>query len=94
MTVEIRSGETSTPYSSCKCAWMSRTLIPRAYIDNILSSKPSKRVCPFLMSRGSNQAARSRGTSISTCPRLPLIVFGDEPLRELPELLPKGACLS
>src|SRR5438874_1813047 len=54
-------------------------------IKMILSSKPSKRVCPFLTSCGSKLESRSRGTSIRTWPRLPLIVFADLPLRELPE---------
>ncbi|MDT5159077.1 MAG: hypothetical protein QOH51_3434 [Acidobacteriota bacterium] len=62
-----------------------RQVMPLAYIEMILSSKPSKRVCPFLMSCGSNSEARSRGTSISICQRLPRIVFLDLPLRELPE---------
>src|SRR5580692_8196694 len=41
VTVEIRSAETSVPYSSESWAWMSRTLMPRAYMPKILSSKPS-----------------------------------------------------
>ena len=30
VTLEISVGETSVPYSSWRCAWMSRTLMPRA----------------------------------------------------------------
>jgi hypothetical protein len=46
VTLDISAGETSTPWISSKCPWISRVLMPRAYIDTILSSKPVKRVCP------------------------------------------------
>ena len=54
------------PYSSRKCPWMSRTLMPRAYIEMILSSKPGKRRWYFAISCGSKVPRRSRGISSST----------------------------
>ncbi len=68
-------------------------VIPLAYIEMILTSNPSKRVWP-LMSCGTNSEARSRGTSIWSWPRLPLIVFADLPLHELPEFAPAGSCFA
>ena len=37
------AGETSIPWSLARWPWISRTLMPRAYIDTILSSKPGNR---------------------------------------------------
>ena len=55
----IRSGETSTPYSSLRWPRISRTLMPRAYIEITLSSKPSIRLWPLRTILGSNEALRS-----------------------------------
>ena len=40
VTALIRSGETSMPYSSRRWPTISRVLMPRAYIEITLSSKP------------------------------------------------------
>jgi len=44
VTEEISVGETSVPYISSRWLWISRTVMPRAYSDNILSSNPVQRV--------------------------------------------------
>src|SRR3982750_15335 len=54
---------------------MSRVVMPRAYIDRILSSKPVKRVVPFGTIFGSKLALRSRGPGISISPKSPLSFF-------------------
>jgi hypothetical protein len=54
--LEINPGETSTPYISSRWPWMSRVVIPRAYIEMIWSSKPVQRVCPLATILGSNVA--------------------------------------
>ncbi len=54
---------TSIPYSSSRCPQISRTIIPRACIDTILSSKSGNRRWYLAISLGSNVLARSRGTS-------------------------------
>jgi integrase len=46
----------------------SRVLMPRAYIEMILSSKPGKRRWYLAMSCGSNVESRSRGTCSSSLP--------------------------
>ena len=48
--------------------WISRTVMPRAYIAMILSSKPVKRRWCLPMSCGSNKPCRSRGTSMASAP--------------------------
>ena len=63
---------------------MSRVVMPRAYIDRILSSNPSKRVWRFFTICGSKLPLRSRGTSIVTSPFFPLSVFSVLPLRAFP----------
>jgi hypothetical protein len=45
--------------------WISRTLMPRAYIEMIFSWKPGKRRWYFAISCGSKVPRRSRGTSRS-----------------------------
>ena len=74
---------------------MSRTVIPPAYNEIIMSSRPppSRRV-PFGTSRGSNVEARSRGTAKPTGPTSLATVFGVDPLRlfELPR--PAGSPFS
>ena len=78
-----RSGETSTAYICCRCCWISRTLIPRAYIDTILSSKPAKRRECLGTSCGSNEPARSRGISSRTAPSSVSTVLPVRPVRPL-----------
>jgi hypothetical protein len=63
---------------------MSRVVIPRAYIDRILSSNPSNRLWCFGIICGSKVLLRSRGTSMVSWPFLPFSVFSLEPFRELP----------
>ena len=46
-------------------------IMPRAYNDKILSSKPANRVWPLATSFGSKLACRSRGTSICISPKSP-----------------------
>jgi hypothetical protein len=43
VTAEINAGETSVPYSSSRCPWISRVVMPRAYSEITLSSKPAIR---------------------------------------------------
>src|ERR1019366_3308486 len=81
VTLEMRVGLTSTPYISSRCPWMSRVVMPRAYIDRILPSKPAMRVWPFGMIWGSNVASRSRGVMTSISPNSPFKVFLLFPLR-------------
>jgi hypothetical protein len=69
---------------------MSRTVIPRAYIATIRSSKPSKRRWCFGTICGSKLPALSRGASILTEPCWVWTVFAVVPLRTLP-VPPGGA---
>src|SRR5579859_937448 len=84
----------SVPYSSESCAWMSRTLMPRAYMPRILSSKPVNRRWYFFTSCGSNVPLRSRGIAIGTGPCSVWSVLVPLPLRELPLPRPSTACSS
>ena len=61
-------------------------VIPRAYIETILSSKPVNRVCPLATIFGSKVPLRSRGVSNSISPKSPFRVLLVPPLRELPLL--------
>ena len=56
------------PYSSRRCPVISRVLMPRAYIEIILSSKPGNRRWYLAINCGSKLPWRSRGTSISILP--------------------------
>ena len=76
--------ETSTPYTSARCALMSRVVMPRAYRLKIMSLVEPSRRFRFGTSRGSKLPLRSRGTSIRACPALVITVFGVAPLREFP----------
>src|SRR6478672_7855722 len=80
-----------TDYSSTRCPWISRAVMPRAYRLKILSSKPSNRVCPLAISCGSKLPARSRGIDISTSPSSVSTVFELVPLRLLPLPRPAGS---
>ena len=42
VTVEMRSGDTSSPRGSRRWPWISRTVMPRAYIDTILLVEAGK----------------------------------------------------
>src|ERR1017187_5052255 len=94
VTLEMRVGLTSTPYISSRCPWMSRVVMPRAYIDRILPSKPAMRVWPFGMIWGSNVASRSRGVMTSISPNSPFKVFLLFPLRRLPFGFASWSCFS
>ncbi|CAB3928700.1 hypothetical protein LMG26858_06311 [Achromobacter anxifer] len=65
VTELMNSGETSVPYCSARNPWISRTVIPRAYIAMILSSNPVKRRSCLGIRIGAKLPSRSRG--ISTC---------------------------
>ncbi len=41
VTLLMNSGDTSTAYISDGWPWISRTVMPRAYIEMIFSSKPA-----------------------------------------------------
>ena len=61
---------------------MSRTVIPPAYSEMIISSRPPRRRAPLGTSRGANVPVRSRGMASSMSPTSVATVFGDVPLRE------------
>jgi hypothetical protein len=61
---------------------MSRTVIPPAYSEMIMSSRPSRRREPFGTRAGVKLPARSRGTARGTFPTVEDTVFGVVPLRE------------
>ena len=63
--------------------WISRTLMPRAYIAMILSSNPVKRRSCLGIKIGSKLPSRSRGNSTRTAPRSVSTVFPLAPLRSL-----------
>ena len=94
VTLLMSVGLTSTPYISSKCPWMSRVVMPCAYIDRILPSKPAMRVWPLGMIWGSKLASRSRGVTISISPNSPFIVFWLLPLRRLPFGLTSWSCFA
>ena len=60
---------------------MSRVVIPLAYSDMILSSKPGIRRWCFAINCGSKVPSRSRGVAIVTSPKSPCTVFFERPLR-------------
>ena len=68
VTVLMKSAPTSTLYWSSRNPWMSRTVMPRAYIAMMRSSNPSNLRCPLATSSGSKLPSRSRGTAISISP--------------------------
>src|SRR4051794_21283249 len=72
------------PYSSRRWPTISRVLMPRAYIETILSSKPGKRRWYLAISCGSKLACRSRGTASSILPVSVTTVLRPYPLRLLP----------
>ena len=86
--------DTSTPYISFRCPSISRVVMPREYIEMILSSNPVKRVWFLAIICGSKLPFRSRGVSRSISPKSPFSFFLLVPLRELPLLLPAGSCFS
>jgi len=60
VTVDMRSGEKPMPYNSRGCTVISRVLVPRAYIEMILSSKPGKRHWSLAITGDRNLPCRSR----------------------------------
>src|SRR5512133_3438233 len=89
----IVSRPTSIPYSSLRCAAMSRTDSPPAYKSSTRSSSPAKRVWRLPTSCGSKLASRSRGVEICTAPKSVASVFEVPPLRTFPEAgTPPGGC--
>ena len=85
------SWDSSTP--SVRARWweMSRTVIPPAYSDTIISSRPPARRAPLGTSRGSKLPCRSRGTASGTSPTSVASVFGVVPLREFGLPRPAGS---
>ena len=83
VTVLMKSGATSVAYISARNPWISRTVIPRAYMAMILSSKPVKRRSCLPISLGSNSPSRSRGTSMRNGPSSVRTVLPLLPLRWL-----------
>ena len=82
VTLLIKSGDDLHGVHLGQKPWISRTVMPRAYIAMILSSKPVKRRSCLPMSCGSKLPWRSRGTSMRNGPSsvstvLPLLPFGD-----------------
>ena len=65
------------PYCSARKPWISRTVMPRAYMATILSSKPVKRRSCLGMSSGSKLPSRSRGTSMRSGPSSVRTVLAD-----------------
>ncbi len=61
VTELMNSGLTYVPYCSARRAWISRMVMPRAYMATILSSKPVKRHSRLGMSSGSKKPSRSQG---------------------------------
>ena len=83
MTELMNSADTSVPYCSARKPWISRIVMPRAYMATILSSKPVKRRSCLGMRIGSNRPSRSRGMSIRSGPSSVSTVFLVTPLRWL-----------
>ena len=83
VTLLMNSGDTSVAYISARKPWISRTVMPRAYIATIFSSKPVKRRSCLGMICGSKLPARSRGTSMRTGPSSVRTVLPVVPLRWL-----------
>jgi hypothetical protein len=90
----MSAGETSAPYGSRRCAWMSQIVIlPWAQRELIFSSKPSSRRCPFFTPWGSPPwisqpepaAAVSPGGHAGACPP----AARPDPPRALP-VMPNG----
>ncbi len=94
LTLLIRSGETSTSYMAARWERMSRTLMPRAYNEGICSLNPASRLACLGTSLGVKEPLRSRGTATVTAPASVSTVFGEVPLRLLPDPRPAGSCFS
>ena len=92
--LEIVSWDSSVPRVRARWCWMSRTVIPPAYSDTIMSSSPPARRVPLGTSRGSKLPARSRGVSNPMSPTSVARVFGVNPLREFGEPRPAGSPFS
>jgi len=91
---EIVSWDNSVPNVRARWCWMSRTVIPPAYSEMIMSSRPPARRCPLGTSRGSNDELRSRGTANGTSPTSVPNVLGVDPLREFGLPRPAGSPFS
>ncbi len=81
---------------SVRARWwpMSRTVIPPAYSEMIISSSPPTRRAPLGTRAGVNEPARSRGTANATSPTSLATVFGVAPLREFGDPRPAGSPFS
>lgn len=70
---EIRLGETAVPSLFSEWAWISRTVVFRAYSEMTLPSKPLQRVWCLGMRCGAKIAWRSRATATGNSPNAPLL---------------------
>jgi hypothetical protein len=94
VTLETSSRDTSAPYTSARCAWISPVVRPLAYSDKIaVPDPPTRRTCLGTTS-GSKLLARSRGTAIRTGPAPVCTVFALCPFREFGDPRPAGSPLS
>jgi hypothetical protein len=91
---EIVSCDSSVPSVRARWCWMSRTVIPPAHKEMIMSSRPPARRCPLGTSLGSNVDWRSLGTARGTSPTSVDNVFGVDPLREFGLPRPAGSPFS
>lgn len=94
MILEIVSRLNSVPIVETRWCSISRTVIPPAYSETIMSSSPPTRREPLGTSVGVNVALRSRGIASSTSPTLVATVLADEPLREFGNNAAAGSPLS
>jgi len=84
VTLDTSSLDAESPYTSARWLAMSPVVRPLAYREMTASlNPPSRRTC-LGRTAGSKLPARSRGTSIRTCPMSVRTVFGVVPFRALP----------
>ena len=88
------SWDNSVPIVRARWWPISRTVIPPAYSEMIISSRPPARREPLGTSRGSKLPIRSCGTSNRTSPTSLATVLGVLPLREFGEPRPAGSPFS
>lgn len=92
--LDIVSGLRSVPIVFSRWCWMSRTVMPPAYRDMIISSSPPSLLECLGTNLGVNEPSLSRGTCTVTSPTGVDSVLGYEPLREFACLPPAFDSLS
>lgn len=81
--LDIVSGLRSVPIVLARWCWMSRTVMPPAYRDMIISSNPPSLLeCLGTNLGGGDEPSLSRGTCTAASPTGVDSVLGYEPLRE------------